>query len=264
MHKEKGAWVAAETQLPSYFYPRRWFALLPSIAEHWAINLTSFPRTICPRATLLYFPIPPLAILLPKAFCYLFHCPPLFPYCLCHLFILVAFSFLAVGLHTVALPSLPFPPSSLHPYAFAPCPASPCWSSPLPQFAFTQLEPCCSPCSHTAPLHLAHSRLPQQSLPHSCGPNACSSENFAIDRHEPRTWLCKSKLSWVCTHFSGTHGASSPSVANLALNSAASVQKVLHSNHSLNFRITPLRKEKDCFKNYSEHFGMFQGKQHNK
>lgn len=52
--------------LPSYFYPHRWFALLPNIAEHWAINLTSFPRIICPQVTLPCFQIPPLTLLFPR------------------------------------------------------------------------------------------------------------------------------------------------------------------------------------------------------
>lgn len=81
--------------------------LLPSIAEHWAITLTSFPRTICPQVTLPYFQITLLTVLLPKAFCCLFQCPILFPCCLSHLFNLAAFSFLAAGLHTETLPSLP-------------------------------------------------------------------------------------------------------------------------------------------------------------
>lgn len=52
--------------LPSYFYPHRWFALLPNTAEHWAINLTSFPRIICPQVTLSCFQIPALTVLFPR------------------------------------------------------------------------------------------------------------------------------------------------------------------------------------------------------
>lgn len=253
MHKERGAWGAAETHLPSYFYPHRWFALLPSIAEHWAINLTSFPRTICPWVTLSYFQTPPLTILLPKAFWYLFRCPILFPYCLSHLFILVAFCFLAVGLHTATLPSLPFLPSSLHPYAFAPCPASTCWRSPLSCFAFTRLELCCSTCSRAAPLHFAHS--------HS--PNPRSSESFATDRSEPRIWLCNSKLSWVCAHFSGTHGD---------LRCRPSLQQCCVCPESIMFQSLPQfqnnpfkkRERKAALNIIWSTLGVLQGKQQNK
>lgn len=50
-------------------------------AEHWTINLSSFPRTICPWVTLNNFLVPPLIVLLLKAFCHLCHCLILFPYC---------------------------------------------------------------------------------------------------------------------------------------------------------------------------------------
>lgn len=150
--------------------------------QHRATNLTSFPTTLCPQVTLLYFQIPPLTILPPKAFCYLFCCPKLFPYCVpAHLFVLVAFSFLALGLHTAALPPLPS------------CPA-PCTRLPsLPVLPHWFQSPSLPVCIDTA----------APTKPHSSGPNTCSRGNFAMDWIKPRTWLCKAKLPQVRTCFSG-------------------------------------------------------------
>lgn len=65
-HTRKGEHEQQLRCLPYYFYPHRWFALLPNIAEHRAINLPSFPRIICPQVTLSCFQIPPLPVLFPR------------------------------------------------------------------------------------------------------------------------------------------------------------------------------------------------------
>ena len=181
--------------------------------------------------TLSYFQIPPLTIPLPKAFGYLFHCPTLFPYCLPHLFILAAFSFLAVGLHTATLPPLPFLPSSLHPHAFAPCPAS-----PLSHFAPTQPEPCGKPCSHAAPR-----TLPTPTCPTAVGQTLAPVRALPSIRESPGFGFAKP----TCPERALTCQAlAEPPLPAQPWNRAVSVQKAFCSNHSCNFRITPLAKEK--------------------
>lgn len=176
-------------------FTHRSFALLPSIAEHWATTLTSCLRTICPWLTLPYCQITLLTVLLPKAFCCLFQCPILFPCCLSHLFNLAAFSFLAAGLHTETLPSFPFPHGSLHLPAFTPCPLVTCWDSPL--VLIHNLHPTIQSCFHSAPTQpLTLPPAPKEPAPW-LWTNPCSSEASK----SLASWRCISNPSCLCLFF---------------------------------------------------------------
>lgn len=133
-------------------------------------------------------------------------------------------------------------PSSLHPFAFAPCPAPTGSSSPLSQFAVTLLLPLL-PQSPTAPDQTPApvGALPWIGLSPGLGFVKLNYPEFAFISQALRA-------SW-------------PTAADLALNSAASVQKILCSNHTLDSRITPLRKKKERKKKL-KYFGVFRGRQH--